>query len=91
MISMIATVSRVSFEVIVFCVLWSPMKNIEPFWGLIWLISVDVLQLVLKGGVLYVSVVFYEDIPLEFCWIFESTNSDKLSHKSDIEEIIFCS
>ena len=48
MILDIANVRRVLLEVIIFSLLWSPIKNIEPFWELIWLLSGDVLQLVLK-------------------------------------------
>ena len=81
MISEIATVRRVSLEVIIFYVLLSPMKKIEPFVGVFWFLSGDVLELLLKDDVSYVAVKFDEYIPLELHWIFESTNSDGLSCK----------
>ena len=57
---MIATVRRVSLEVIIFCVLLSPMKKIEPFWEVVGLLSGDVLQLVLKYAVSNVEAIFDE-------------------------------
>ena len=65
-------------------------ENIEPFWGFFWLLSGDVMQLVLKDEVLDVAVIFDEDITLELRWIFHSKTSDDLSYKRDMEEIIFC-
>ena len=65
-------------------------KNIEPFLGVILLLSGDVLQLVLKDDVLDVALIFDEYIPLELCLIFYSTTSDDLSCKCVMEEIIFC-
>ena len=47
-------------------------KNIEPFWVVIWFLSGDMLHIVLKDDVYDVAVRFYEDIPLELCWIFDS-------------------
>ena len=70
--------------------LLSPIKKLEPFLGLFWFLSGDVLQIVLKYDVLYVVVIFYDNITLELCWIFDSTTSDYLSCKRDMELIIFC-
>ena len=81
----IAIFRRVSLEVIIYCVLWLPIKNIEPFWGVIWLLSGDVILLVLKDDVSDVAVRFDEDIPLELRWIFDSTTSDELSCKREME------
>ena len=79
--SEIANVRRVSLEVIIFCVLWSPIRKFEPFWVVILLVSGDVLQSVLKDDVSDVAVSFDEDIPLGLRLIFESKTSDELSCK----------
>ena len=52
--------------------------------------SGDAIYIVLKNGVLDVAVIFDEDIPLELHCIFDSTTSDELSCKRDVEEITFC-
>ena len=54
------------------------------------ILSGDVLQIVLKGDVSYVVVIFDEYITLELSGIFDSKTSDDLSYKRDMEEIIFC-
>ena len=43
----------------------------------------------LKDNVSYIAVVFDYYIPLELRLIFDSTTSDELSCKCDMEEIIF--
>ena len=83
--SAIATVRRVSLEVIIFCMLLSPVKKIKPFWGVVGFLSGDLLQLVLKDDVSYIAVVFDEYRPLEVRWIFDSTTSDDLSCKRDMD------
>ena len=60
-------------------------KKIEPFWVIIWFMSGDV-----QDNVSYVAVIFDKDIPLELGLTFDSTTSDDLSCKYDMEEIIFC-
>ena len=72
--SSIATVRRLSLEVIIFCVLWSPIK-FEPFWVVLWLLSGDVLHIVLKDDVSGVALKFDEKIPLELRLTFKSTTS----------------
>ena len=58
-ISAISTVRHVSLEVIVFCVLWPPIKNIEPFRGVILLLlSDDVIHIVMKDDVSDVALRF---------------------------------
>ena len=47
--SEIANIRRVSLEVIIFCVLLSPMKQIEKFWVVVVFLSGDLLQFVLKS------------------------------------------
>ena len=86
----IDTVRLVLLEVIISCVLLSSIKNIEYFWGVIWLLSRNVLQLVLKDDVSDVVVIFDEDILLELRWIFDSITSDGLSCKRCMEVTIFC-
>ena len=49
----------------------------------------DLLQLVLTTDISDVSLRFDEDKFLEFCGIFDSTTSDDLSCKRDMEKIIF--
>ena len=65
MISAIATVRRVSLEVIILCVLFSPMKKIEPFCGFVGFISGGVIQNLLKYDVSDAAVIFDEYIPLD--------------------------
>ena len=54
------------------------------------MISGDWLKLFLKDDESYIVVVFDEYRPLELRLIFDSTTSDDLSCKLDMEEIIFC-
>ena len=56
---------------------------------MIWFLSGDVLQLVLKDYVSDVAVIFDEDKPLYLRWVFDSTTYDELYCKNDTEEIIF--
>ena len=65
-------------------------KNIGPVLRVIWLLTGDVIQLVLKDDVPDVEVIFDEDIPLYLRWTFASKTSDDLSCKRDKGEIIFC-
>ena len=88
--SVIETVRHVSLEVIIFYVLLSTMKKIEPFWGVFGFILGDFLQLVLKDNVSDVAVIFDDYTPLELLWILYLTTSDDLYCKHDMEEIIFC-
>ena len=54
------------------------------------MLSGDLLHLLLKDDVTYFAVRFDEYIPLELLWISESTTSDELSCKRDMEDIILC-
>ena len=61
----ITTVRRVSLEVIIFCVLLYPMEKCT-FFGVVGLISVDVLKLVLKDDVSDAAVIFMSTYPWSY-------------------------
>ena len=52
------------------CVLWSPIKNIESFWGFILLLPYDMLHILLKDDISDVAVIFDDDIPLSYAEYF---------------------
>ena len=53
------------------------------------MLSGDVLKLVLRDNVSDVAVILDEYIPLDLRGIFDSTTSDDLFCKRDMEEIVF--
>ena len=71
-----------------FSVCYGHLLKRWTFLGVIWLFLVDVMQIVLKDDVSDVVVIFDEEIHPELRWIFDSTTSDDLSCKCDMEEIV---
>ena len=84
--SSIYIVKCVSLEVITFCVLLSPIKTLNLFEE--WFDCV--LKLMREDYVSDVAVRFDEDISLNLRWIFDSTTSNTLFCKRDMEGIVFC-
>ena len=52
------------------------------------MLSGDMLQLMSKDDIYDVAVRFYDYIPLDSRWIFDSTTPDDLSCEIEMEEII---